>query len=271
MAAALIELQAKPYSLWCAVGPSTASIATAARRRSRAREDQPATLEAAARHWIPLDLDSIPCPAGIDPLFEPDRVVEHVVELLPEEFHGAQCFWSFTAATASSRVSGIRLWFWADRPLADWELKLWLRDGPVDLSLYLADAADLHRRPRSSSACPTRCRSAAAPGAATATRSRRRSSRSRRHAQRCQGGTGGRQATAAATADHRDRIGDHDGGDGFFGPIKGAVGALFRENGAQADRYGCAPTLKTRSARHHAIRRSTTMATSSTASPISIR
>ena len=64
-----------------------------AKRRSRARKGEPATLEETPRRWLALDLDSIPCPAGIDPLWEPDDVIDHVVELLPEEFHGASVWW----------------------------------------------------------------------------------------------------------------------------------------------------------------------------------
>ena len=32
----------------------------------------------------------------------------------------------------------IRLWFWADRLVEDWEVAAWLADTPVDLSIYQA-------------------------------------------------------------------------------------------------------------------------------------
>src|SRR4051794_26529342 len=107
MADALAELQAKQFSFVERGRPLDGIDRQHALRRTRARGDQPATMEAAARHWVPLDVDSIPCPDGIDPIFEPDRVVEHVVELLPEEFHGASCFWSFTGSHGLK--PGIRL------------------------------------------------------------------------------------------------------------------------------------------------------------------
>src|SRR4051812_6474218 len=67
-------------------------------RWSHPRGDKPATLVAQPQHWLPFDFDLAECPAGIDPIFEPDAVVEHVVELLPEEFYGCSVFWAFTSS-----------------------------------------------------------------------------------------------------------------------------------------------------------------------------
>src|SRR3954471_9755678 len=41
-------------------------------RRLRPRGDEPATLISRPRFWLPLDMDSVPYPAGIDPIWEPD-------------------------------------------------------------------------------------------------------------------------------------------------------------------------------------------------------
>lgn len=127
-----------------------------ARRRLHARKardgsTEPATIEGAARHWIPLDVNSIACPDWLDPVREPDRAVEHIVGLLPKEFHGATCWWAFTAGQGVKDGIRIRLFFWSDRALADWELKAWLGERmpapgaprgacpqrfPIDLSLF---------------------------------------------------------------------------------------------------------------------------------------
>src|SRR5271165_725160 len=97
---------------------------------------EPATIEPAAHHWIPLDLDSIDCPDWLDPVHEPDRTVEYVVSQLPEVFHGATCWWSFTSGQGIKPGIRIRLFFWADRALADWQLKAWLSGYPVDQSIF---------------------------------------------------------------------------------------------------------------------------------------
>jgi hypothetical protein len=85
-----------------------------------------ATLEAAPRHWIALDFDSIECPSWLDPVHEPDQTVELLVSKMPDEFHGATCRWQFTSGQQIKPGIRMRLFFWSDRPLADWELKDWL-------------------------------------------------------------------------------------------------------------------------------------------------
>ena len=126
MAAALKDLQGRPQSFVVRGKPIDGIDRKNAPRRLRPRGDQPATLLPQARYWLPLDLDSVPCPAGIDPIWEPDRVVEYVVELLPEEFHGCSVFWAFTSGHGIKPGIRIRLFYWLDRPLEDWQLKIWL-------------------------------------------------------------------------------------------------------------------------------------------------
>jgi hypothetical protein len=76
-------------------------------RRNSDGSITPATLEPYPHHWIALDCDRIPCPDALNPLFEPDWAAEHVVSALPVEFHGATCWWQFTASQAIE--SGISL------------------------------------------------------------------------------------------------------------------------------------------------------------------
>lgn len=53
---------------------------------------EPATIEPAEHHWLLLDLDSLDCPDGLDPIADPEHGIEHAVRLLPPEFHGASCW-----------------------------------------------------------------------------------------------------------------------------------------------------------------------------------
>src|SRR5208282_5430625 len=102
LAALLSMVELQPTSFLVRGKPAVGVDRRYARRRSHPRKAkdgaaEPATLEDAPRHWIPIDLDSITCPEWLDPVYEPDRAVEHVVGLLPEEFHGVTCWWAFTS------------------------------------------------------------------------------------------------------------------------------------------------------------------------------
>jgi hypothetical protein len=203
-------------------------------RRAKDGTVEPATLEPAPRHWIPLDLDSIPCPDWLDPAHEPDRAVEHAISRLPEEFHGATCWWSFTSGQGIKDGIRIRLFFWADRPLADWELKIWLADSPVDQSI-LAPAQPIYvAKPLfvgMPDPVPVRSgiwrgdRDAITPPLIE---------KPKQH-----GAAASREPFSGEPGSgyeyHRSRIGDHECGGGFFAPIKSAVASWIARQGSKAD------------------------------------
>ncbi len=238
LAAVLSTVERRPTSFLVRGKPAEGIDRRNARRRLHARiaKDgtiEPATLEPVARHWIPLDVDLIACPDWLDPVHEPDRAVEHVVGLLPEEFQGATCWWAFTSGQGLKCGIRIRLFFWSDRSLADWELKQWLGDSPVDSSIFApaqpiyvakpvffgvpdpvpirsgiwrgdrdAIIPPLIERPKQQVAAPRRPFSGE-PG--------------------------------SGYEFHRSRIGDHDKGGGFFAPIKSAVASWIAQQGASAE------------------------------------
>jgi hypothetical protein len=240
MAAVLARLEHQPYSFVVRGKPLDGIDRRRALRRVRPhkRKDgtvEPATLEAAAHHWIALDIDSLPCPEWIDQFDEPDRVVEYIVDLLPPEFHAASCYWEFTSGAGLKPGIRMRLWFWADRPLADWELKAWLADAPVDQAIFAPAQPTYVAQPIFvDMPDPVPVRSETWTGdrdAITPPAIERKGARK----------AAGAQADADSPAGgggyeyHCSRIGDHEGGGGFFGPIKSAVGAWFREHGAAAN------------------------------------
>ena len=126
MADALEALQPRSRSLLVRGKPVDGVDRQDAPRRYKPRPNKPATLLPQPRFWLPLDMDSVPCPADIDPVWDVDAIVEHVVELLPEEFHGVSVFWAFTSGHTFKPGIRIRLFYWLDRPLADEEMKIWL-------------------------------------------------------------------------------------------------------------------------------------------------
>ena len=97
------------------------------RRVRRRKRGDDAAFDEIPTVVLPLDLDDIPFPAGLDPANRPEAAVEHVIALLPDELHDATCWWQFTS---SAGVEGwdtlrMRLWFWLDRPRQCADLRGW--------------------------------------------------------------------------------------------------------------------------------------------------
>lgn len=105
--------------------------------------------ERADRRWLAIDLDSAPAPAWLEPE-DPDSLqaaVRHaVLSHLPEPFHGARCFYRWSASAGVKPWSELRLqlWYWLARPACDPSLREWMRatdaGAPrwpyIDASLY---------------------------------------------------------------------------------------------------------------------------------------
>lgn len=118
-----------------------APLPTTDRRRARRllhddpKTGEPATLEAVDRAWIMLDLDGVACPSGLDPRVpeDADDLIEHLVGLLPPEFHDAGCFWQWSGSQGVPDRLGqeppdelrAHLFFWLDRTVPDHELRRW--------------------------------------------------------------------------------------------------------------------------------------------------
>jgi hypothetical protein len=215
-------------------------------RRVRSRDDVEPTLIAAGHSWIALDLDAVPCPEYVDPAHEPKAAVEHVIDRhLPEDFRSATCRWQFTSSQGfkGSTIS-LRLYFWADRPLSDGDLKSWLcsnEPGTKDRRWPVIDGAVFSAAQPIYTAAPLIVSmpdpmpgrtgiligdsdEVAAPEIAPV--------------QRHSGHGGGLQTPGEpgiGYEGHRARIGDHTAGGGFHGPIKSAVAAFIARHGSQVD------------------------------------
>ncbi|HEU0215053.1 MAG TPA: hypothetical protein VFQ90_00210 [Stellaceae bacterium] len=220
---------------------------TVRRLKPRKKADgtvEPATLEAAAHHLVVLDFDSVECPDWLDdPQHDPDACVEHLVSLLPEEFHGASCWWAFTGSMLIKPGLRMRLAFWSDRPLSDDELKAWLADAPVDHAIFHPIQAIYIAAPvfvGMPDLCPHRCgvwpgdRDAITPPAVIEPAKRQRAPRQPSDDVYTAHG----EAVGAGGGDYdsyKAEIGDHAEGDGFNAPLRRAVGAWLRINGSKAD------------------------------------
>jgi hypothetical protein len=93
------------------------------------------TLAETPRAWIALDLDGLPLPTGADP--RDLQLCGHMARTaLPVVFHGAACIVAATAGHGFKDGARLRLWFLLSRALSGAECKRWLRDAPVDLSVF---------------------------------------------------------------------------------------------------------------------------------------
>lgn len=87
-----------------------------------------------------IDIDALPCPAGIDPVSPEAR--EHVIAQLPPEFHRASYFYQWSSkAGLKPELIKLHVWFWLDRPIADEELKLWAQAWNAHVGFTLVDPA----------------------------------------------------------------------------------------------------------------------------------
>jgi hypothetical protein len=239
LAALLGRLEKAPRSFIIRGRPRDGTDYRRVLRRVRDRRNSdgtvtPSTIEPAARHWIPLDCDRIACPDWLDPFDEPDQIVEHVVSRLPSEFHDATVWWQFTSSQGIKPGISLRLFFWSDRPLADWELKQWLADSPTDPSVFAPAQPIYVARPLFvGMPDPVPFRSGIWRGdrdAVAPPEIKKLQTGASAPAREVFTGGGGRGYEF-----HCNRIGDHNGGDGFFAPVKSAVAAWVGRHGAAAD------------------------------------
>lgn len=97
----------------------------------------------AGDHWILIDFDKTPLPPGLLLTHDVGNVCEHLVSLLPPEFHDVSYHWqlSSSAGFTDPSVVSMHLWFWLDRPVPDAALKEWAKDWNARAGLKIIDPA----------------------------------------------------------------------------------------------------------------------------------
>jgi hypothetical protein len=105
------------------------------RRLLYADGDDAPTLVEVPRSWVAFDFDGLPRPDWIEPT---DLLGCACVAIrkLPIEFHQAQFIVQATARHGIIPGLRLRLWAWLSRPVIRDELKYWLRNAPVDRSVF---------------------------------------------------------------------------------------------------------------------------------------
>jgi hypothetical protein len=97
----------------------------------------PPTLRDVPRYLLPLDVDSLPYPAGIDPK-DLNAAAMHIRSQLPEALRNAACIAQATSGHCIKDGLRFRFFFLMNRPLTSREIKIWMAQekAPVDLSIY---------------------------------------------------------------------------------------------------------------------------------------
>ncbi len=89
-----------------------------------------------------IDFDKIQLPPGLN-LQDIGAVCEHLIALLPAEFHGASYHWqlSSSAGIKDPSIVSLHLWFWLDRPVPDALLRGWALHWNSQVGTKLIDPA----------------------------------------------------------------------------------------------------------------------------------
>jgi hypothetical protein len=104
-------------------------------RRYAEHHGDTAAFAPAARQWLMVELDSIPCPPGVDPV-DPELAGGAARLVLPAAFRSARCAVQLSSGAGIKSGLRVHLWFRLSRPISDAEAKRWLKGAPVDLSIY---------------------------------------------------------------------------------------------------------------------------------------
>jgi hypothetical protein len=123
------------------------------------------TLRDVPRRWVALDFDDLPRPEGVEAT-ELALCARVAINMLPGGFHQAIGLAQATAQHGISPGSRLRLWYRLSRPTSRPELKHWLRDAPIDTSVFGAGQPIYTATPRFTGGAidPLPRRIAAVPG-----------------------------------------------------------------------------------------------------------
>jgi hypothetical protein len=88
--------------------------------------------------WVCLDIDGMAMPAHLDPVADPEGVVDYAISRLPEYFHRVSCWWQFSASQnlpGFTEVIKLHLFYLMSKPVSNPLLKKWVESQDVALRL----------------------------------------------------------------------------------------------------------------------------------------
>ncbi len=195
---------------------------------------------AEGRRWVMLDLDKIPLPKRLRGDPTSSAVREHVISLLPREFHDASYHWQLSSSAGFRGYDKVSFHFsfWLDRYVHDRDLKRWAKKENKRLGYKLIDPALFHDVQAHYTAAPIfegvenpfplrsglvikksdEVKLLLPPTPREETKNRARPTNDSSH--------------PVGFENWLTRIGDHEGGDGFHDPIIRAAASYVATNGA---------------------------------------
>jgi hypothetical protein len=196
------------------------------------------------RRWVLIDLDKIGLPQHLSLTTDAISVCEHLVGLLPAEFHDATYHWQLSSSAGMgdpTKVS-VHLWFFLSRPVPDSDLKIWAKHVNESAGYKLVDHMLFQHVQAHYTAAPT-FEGVANPFPVRSGLKRKNND----SVDLVLPVTATAQARSAAAtkptvvraidetgfAYHLSRIGDHAGGDGFHEPITTAAASYVGKHGAE--------------------------------------
>lgn len=196
------------------------------------------------RHYLAIDVDKYVLPHGLR-LNQANiqKICEHIVHLLPQEFHGASYHWqlSSSAGVFNRTMLSAHFWFWLTKPVPDAALKIWARHVNQVLGIKLVDDALFQHVQAHYTAAPI-FNGMADPFPVRSGLTVKSSDSV--NLQLPPPEVAARAVTASTTATfsasggsgfefYLKQIGDHPGGDGFHRPIVQAIASYVSEHGSE--------------------------------------
>jgi hypothetical protein len=194
------------------------------------------------RRYMLIDFDKVALPSGLELLPETAvRVCEYLVSLLPKEFSNISYHYqlSSSAGLIDNTVASVHIWFWLAQPIPDHALKRWAKVVNGKLPKKLIDDALFQHVQAHYTANPIFDGMPDPFPVRSGLVKKERDSvvlvMPPAEIQAVSFSTG--KATGIRTTGrsgfecHLSRIGDHDGGDGFHGPVRDAAASYIGTHG----------------------------------------
>ena len=110
-------------------------------RRIHQYSGEPAPdIEDVPRHWLMIDLDSLPEPEDFDWRTDPKRAAIWAArQYLPPVFRESAFYYQYSGSAGIKPGLRLHFWFWLEEPMGSLELKRYIErvgKGKADLSLY---------------------------------------------------------------------------------------------------------------------------------------
>lgn len=119
------------------IGPSSASTIT--RTLSNFSDDP--------KYWVMFDIDSF-FPDVLPTIDPAQGVMQWILEVLPQPFHGIKAFWQLSASaghvTRDPKSLRAHVWFWLDKPITGRQWKRWAEHNNLKIDKSVLSPVQLH-------------------------------------------------------------------------------------------------------------------------------